>query len=260
MPLLSATGRKSVALAPALPINCHPLSKWVQFRRGQFSIVAGAPGSGKSLVATNIAIQSRVPTLFFSADSDEYTVRTRALAILTGQKLDIIEEQIKQPGGADYYAQKLSAVDAADFCFRSDIDLDFIVHRLNAYSELRGEPPHLVIVDNLTNSVIDTDNEYSELRSICRELQLIARDTNAHVMALHHVKGIHEQAEKRSVSIGLGSLQYNLGKIPEIVLGINRPTDSTVNMSVPKNRSGKSDIDFLIDLDYTTATLSGFTR
>jgi hypothetical protein len=262
MPLLSATGRKSTTLAPALPIFLAPLSNYVCFRRGQFSILAGSPGTGKSVVATNIAIQSPlVPTLFFSADSDEFTVRMRALAISTGAKLDDVEKNTKDSTWVEHYNNDvLPSINHVDWCFRSDIDLDFIVKRINAYGEIRGEAPHLVVVDNLTNSVNDTDNEYSELRTTCRDLQVIARETGAHILALHHVKGIHEQAEKRATPISLGSLQYNLGKIPEIVIGINSPSDGVLNCSVPKNRAGRAGVEFYLDMDLSRATVNGFVR
>ena len=258
MALLSATNRKAATLAPALPINLHPLSRYVKFRQGQMSMIAASPGAGKSVMATNIAVRCNVPVLFFSADSDEYTVRQRVLAILTGQTLEAVESGLKDPQWFEYFGQQILAADHIDWDFTADIDADYITKRLKAYCELREDWPKLIVVDNLGNSVVDMDNEYSELRSMMRELKATAGITQAHVMVLHHVKGFHELENNRATPISTGSLQYNLGKIPEIVLGLNRPTDSEVNLSVPKNRGGKSDLQLPLLLDYSRSTIEGF--
>jgi hypothetical protein len=257
VPLLSTT-RRAAVLSPPLPVP-HSLfaGNGLSFRRGQFSLMASAPGVGKSVFATNLSIRTRVPVLFFSADSDEWTVRTRACAILSGTQLDDIEKNLNDEAWEAFYADKLAAANHIDWCYQSDIDLEFLVLRLQAHAELRGDYPHLIVVDNLGNTVADQDNEYAELRGTCRELQRIARSTNAHILALHHVKGAKENGVQ---PIGLGDLLGNIGKISEVVLGMNRlPGDpNAVNISVAKNRGGKSQQQIRMPLDYATATLGGF--
>ena len=46
----------------------------IKFRRGQVCMVAAAPNAGKSMFALVYAIKAKVPTLFFSADTDTATV------------------------------------------------------------------------------------------------------------------------------------------------------------------------------------------
>lgn len=255
MPVLSAT-RKAVALAPPLPIANRRLAEiGLAFRRGQFSILAAAPGVGKSVFATNLALHTPVPTLFFSADSDEWTVRTRACSILSKIVLTQVEKHLVEDKWEAHYADLLRQVDHVDWSYRTDIELDFIVDRMNAHAEQRGEYPQLIIVDNLGNTVIDQDNEYAELRGTCRELQRIARSTNAHVMALHHVKGAKENGHQ---PITLGDLLGNLGKIPEQVLGLCRSGEDTVTLTAPKNRGGKSGISMQLGLHYPTAIVEGY--
>ena len=254
MPLLSAP-RRTAALAPPLPIhNSVFQTAGITLRSGQFSILAAAPGVGKTLVATNLAIRLGVGVLYFSADSDEWTVRQRACSVLTGVKLSDVEHQLGEPAWDDYYADQLRQLDHVDWCYQSDIDMEFIVKRLFAYAELRHSWPALIVVDNLANTIVDSDNESSELRTACRELQRIARTTRSHVMALHHVKGAKESGDKQ---IGLGDLLYNIGKVPETILGLHRENGGVV-ISIPKNRGGRSGGAVPLPVDYERATVAGW--
>jgi hypothetical protein len=111
------------------------------------------------------------------------------------------------------------------------------------------------VVDNLGNSVQDQDNEYAELRAICRELQRIARSTNAHILGLHHVVGSKENGDS---PVSLGDVMGKISKIPEQVLGLSRNGENSVILSVPKNRGGKAGMQIAMPLHYPTATLGGF--
>ena len=255
MPLLSAP-RRTAQLAPPLQINNQSFNNaGLKLRQGQFSLLAAAPGVGKSLVATNIALRLNTGVLYFSADTDEWTVRQRACSVLTGAKLTETEKNLEDPAWDEFFLTKLRAADHIDWCYRTDIEMEFIVDRLFAYAELRHEWPALVVVDNLGDMVVDQDNEGSELRSACRELKRVARTTKAHVMGLCHVNGPKENGDK---PIGLGDLIQKIGKVPEVVLGMHRE-DGAVQLSVPKQRGGKSGIQFPLPVDYTTATVGGFS-
>jgi hypothetical protein len=255
MPVLSAT-RKATTLSPPLPVsNAAFAQAGIAFRRKQFSIVAAAPGVGKTLLATNLSIRTPVPTLYFSADSDEWTVKQRACSILSGTPLSAVEQQLNDETWDAYYTDKLRAADHVDWCFQPDIEVEFIVERLFAHAELRGEFPQLIIVDNIGNTVVDQDNESAELRAACREMQRIARTTGAHVMALAHVKGAKENG---NLPINLGDLLYNIGKIPEVVLGLHREQGETYTVTVPKQRGGKAGMSVPVGVDYNTAIVGGF--
>jgi hypothetical protein len=267
MPLLSAS-RKATVLAPPLPVTNSVFAQHgLVFRRGQLSLVAAAPSVGKTLLAANLSIRtpasSAVPggpprgNLYFSADSDEWTVKQRACSILTGVKLNTVEQQLGEDSWDQFYTDTLRLADHVDWCYQTDIDPEFIVQRIFSYAELRGDFPQLIVVDNLGNTVVDQDNEGSELRAICRELQRLARITGAHVMGLHHVTGPKENGLQ---PIFLGDLLYKLGKIPEQVLGMNwiDVQRSGLNVTVPKFRGGKGGISFQLPVDYTTATVGGF--
>lgn len=251
-----STPKNITELAPALVVpNSHFQRAGFVQRRGQFSIIAAAPGVGKTILATNLAVQASVPTLYFSADSDEFTVLTRAAAILTGHTLDEIERNLEDDSWADYYAKILSRADHVDWCYNSDIDPEFIALRVQAYAEMQGEYPWLIVVDNLGNTVVEQDNEASELKATCRELQRLARLTGAHVIGTHHVTGPKESGW---TEIGLGDLLYKIGKISEQVIGLHHYSQAELYLNIAKNRGGRSGFGFPVGIDYARATIDGF--
>jgi hypothetical protein len=259
MAQLSAPRSTAHALATPLPVSNRLLnSRGIAFRRGQFSMLAAAPSVGKSVFATNLAVFTKVPTLIFSADSDEWTVKTRVCSILTGHELNNVEENLndEDSGWEGWYQQQLRQSDHIDFSYRTDIEMDYVVWRMAAYAEVWGDYPELTIVDNLGNTVGEGD-EFAELRLNCRELQRVARTTGSHVMGLHHVVGAKENGYDE---IGLGDLMGKLGKIPELVLGMNwiKGQDGVVNLTVPKNRGGKGRFSVQLGMDYSRATIEGY--
>jgi hypothetical protein len=55
-------------------------------------MIAAAPNAGKSMFALIYAIKAKVPTLFFSADTDIATVMMRAASHLSGHSQLTVEE------------------------------------------------------------------------------------------------------------------------------------------------------------------------
>jgi hypothetical protein len=58
--------------------------KGTRFLRGQLCLICAGPGTGKSAFVLTYAPLAKVPTLYFSADSDAFTQLSRSLSILTG--------------------------------------------------------------------------------------------------------------------------------------------------------------------------------
>lgn len=248
--------RRSASLATPLPVPNRVLQRnGIHLRRGQSSLLCAAPGVGKTIFANNLAVFTPVESLYFSADSDEWTVKQRICAILTGTPLEQVDQQLNDETWDAYYTQVLTGVDHIDWCYQSDIEPEFIVRRLDAHCEQWGDYPDLIVVDNLGDTYDDSGDEYAALRSSVRELKRIARFTNAHVMGLHHVVGAKENGDK---PIWLGDLIGKIGKIPEIVLGLYRPTHDQLNLTVAKNRGGKANMELQLGVDYARARMGGF--
>lgn len=254
MPALS---RPTAPFPDPLPARCEFLrNAGVVVRSGQFSLLAAASGVGKTLMAVNYALWTGVPTVYFSADSDESTVRLRVNAALTGQPQAKVEADIRSGGWADYYLGVVKQADHVDWCYRSDLDIDFITNRLKSHREVWGSYPALIVVDNLLNTVAAPD-AFGELGEVCQDLQVIARKTGAHVLALHHVTGAKEDGWQ---PIWQSDLLGKLAKWPEIVLGLCRQSGSYLTLTVAKNRGGPSGSEHSVYVDYEKATIGGFDR
>ena len=77
------------------------------FMRAQTTVIAGEPGTLKSQLATWMLSQWNVPSLYFSADTDEHTATTRLIGAITG---DAVVEASKalRTGNGGYYEDALA--------------------------------------------------------------------------------------------------------------------------------------------------------
>ena len=70
--------------------------KKITFRRSSIQMIAGPPGSMKTVMMLNIVDKMGpvVPTLYHSSDSDDFTMATRVLSMKTGLTTEESEEII----------------------------------------------------------------------------------------------------------------------------------------------------------------------
>ena len=216
-------------------------TKEIKFRRGQVCMVAAAPNAGKSMFSLVYAIKAKVPTLFFSADTDTATVMMRASAHIAGHTQQTVENQISiNPKAYDEALQQISHI---QWVFDSSPNLDDIESEIKAYIELYGIAPQLIVVDNLMNVVAETDNEWAGLRQIMMELHDMARKTDSCVMVLHHVS---EQTEYGSTTEPphRRAIQGKVSQLPALILTLGyNPFEHTLRVAAVKNRFGKHSVD-----------------
>ena len=225
-------------------INATPLPdvwkdlalKQIKFRRGQVCMVAAAPNAGKSMFALIYAVKAKVPTLFFSADTDTATVMMRAASHLSGHSQLLVEGNLTS--NRHYYDKHLDNMSNIQFVFDSSPSLDDIELEIKAYVELFGVPPELIVVDNLMNVVAESDNEWAGLRAIMVDFHDMARKTEACVMVLHHVS---EQSEygKTTFPPARRAIHGKVSQLPALILTLGfDPLDGTLKVAPVKNRFG----------------------
>ncbi|MFD8088955.1 AAA family ATPase [Streptomyces malaysiensis] len=217
----------------------------VEFRRGEFSIVAAGPGTGKSLFALNLAMYGNLPCMYWSADSGAATQLSRSTAIITGDNVKTIKRKLVDDDFGDYVGA-LGQRWWVRFNYNarpapSDLERD-----LASYHEVFGCYPHLCVVDNITNVDAgpsgDAESFTFGLEGMCEYLNDMARETKAHVTALHHVVGEYSDGLK---PIPLSGVKGKIGRVPSLILTIHKEVDgmggSILHVSPVKNREGMVD-------------------
>jgi hypothetical protein len=205
-------------------------------RRGQFLLIAGQPGAGKSAFALWWIARMKLRTLYFMADSDEFTTITRIGAILTGLEVDDIGEAIES-GNTAFIEDDLDECNI-QFCFDSGPTLQDIADEIDAYVELWDAFPELICIDNAMNVEAEMGEEHAGLRLVFKETHRMARETGAAVVMLHHVR---EEGSPRRPPPRSG-IQGKTSQLPERILTVAFDSNENTFMFAPvKNRSGKQD-------------------
>lgn len=217
--------------------------KGTTLRRGQLCLICAGPGTGKSAFVLAYALKSKVPTLYFSADSDAFTQLSRSVSILSGQTLDKSTRAVRDADLGDV-ADELDELPIR-FNYKASPSLDIIEECLEAYNALYEDYPALIVVDNITNVRTDSgdsDDPFSGLESLMDYLHEMARETGSCVIGLHHVTGPHNDGDK---PIPLSGIKGQIGRVPEMIMTLHRVANEFgpdhLNISTVKNRGGKSD-------------------
>jgi hypothetical protein len=228
-------GEHSGELLPAVWKEVPP------FVRGQLGLVVAGPGTGKSAFILSYALRARVPTIYFSADSDSHTQLTRSTSILTGWPMQKSAEAVRR-GDLNGATEQLEELPIR-FSYSAGPTLDHIEATIQAYDALYEDYPALIVVDNITNVRTDSqdDDPFSGLEALMDYLHELARETGSSVVGLHHVTGSYNNGDQ---PIPLSGVKGQIARVPELVLSLHRSRSYGVdllNVSTLKNRSGRMD-------------------
>jgi hypothetical protein len=237
--LLQSSRVRGSAGEPLPPVFTALENKGIIYRKGQLCLICAGPGTGKSGFALTHALKSRVPSMYYSADSDAFVQLQRSISIETGSLLEDSAKAILE-GALDKVNVDFSDIPIR-FSYDASPNLDEIEDSIESYSEVYGTFPDLIIVDNITNVRTDSsdgDDPFSGLESLMDYLHTMARATEACVVGLHHVTGPYNDANK---PIPLSGVKGQITRVPEMVLTLFKPGPDTLGVSAVKNRGGKAD-------------------
>ena len=217
------------------------------FRRGQTSLICAAPGGGKSAIATHLALFQdysgdghMVPTMYFSADSDESTLGDRATAAIVGKDTYTVHDLLKNDHEPTWHAQE-EATNHVWMNFDSSPSIDNIYNEVDAYCYSTGDYPHYIVIDNIMNvraaesgSGMGGENLYAAMEAF----HTLARLTGAHVMVLHHVTGEFTNGD---VVIPRSGIMGKIDKVPRLILTLYKAGEGLMGISVVKNSNGPQD-------------------
>jgi hypothetical protein len=217
----------------------------VHFRRGWVHLIAGAPGGGKSALATFMALNmdetgfgDRIPTLYISPDNDKMTFGKMALAPALHSHTSVAEEKLIA-GDEEAYAALDEATDHLWVNFQAAPSPSDIGQELDAFATVYGEWPGLVIIDNLMDINGDGGgyDERTTQDAMLDWFKRKARETGAAFIVLCHVTGQYTDGLE---PIPRSGLINKIDKRPQLVGTLYRVDDNILGFCVVKNRSGRA--------------------
>lgn len=203
------------------------------FYRGALSVLAGPPGSGKTISALNFVNQIAVPTLYISNDSTHYTIINRVFSMLTGQDMSVGSKIIE--ANPELASRRLAKWSHVRWDFSSAPDVEEIVHHGEAFRELYGEYPHLTVVDILMNVEHEGVAEQNYWR-LMPALKEVASEQKTAMLAVHHTS----EAAKCDPCPPKSAIMGKANQLPELIITQVMQNDKML-YAVVKNRNGRSD-------------------
>ena len=210
-------------------------SAGVEIRRGELTMIAAAPGQGKSSFALAVALSCDAPVLYISADTNGRTQSIRALSMLTGRRQDDMDVALDTNN--DWCSAELRRAGHIRWSFESSPTLDEIEEELLAFIEAHGEPPALLVVDNASDVTLEGNgDEWAVLRELMRSLKWMARHYDTAVLALHHTS----ETFKGNPCPPRSSVQGKVNAVPALILTL-ASTQGWLAVCPVKNRTGWAD-------------------
>lgn len=192
----------------------------------------------KTILALNLVDRISVPTLYFSSDSDDFTMASRVLAMKSGETVEVTEEWTRSE--VDRSQRILEAFDHVRWSFNSGPSLDHMELIADAYAEVNGEYPHMVVIDIM----MDVDYEGVDQQNywaLSNELKALARKWMAAVLIVHHSsEGVEgKPCPPRSAIMGKAN------QLPVLILTLAPEIvgdETHLLVAIVKNRFGTADL------------------
>jgi predicted ATP-dependent serine protease len=198
-------------------------------------MIAAPPGVGKSTFALALAVNAKVPTLYFSADTLAHTMSLRLLAMLTNKPTSEIEPLMEDD--KDWASEILARADHIMWEFDSAPSLKDIEDAVKASRERRGDDVQLIVLDNAVDVTMESGgDEYGALRTLMRELKWWARETGAAFVVCHHTS----EAAQGNPCPPRSALHGKIAQTPSLILTLHSQVGLMAVCAV-KNRYGPAD-------------------
>lgn len=234
---LAKTLRQEGNRGEALPeVFTSFTARGIKFRRGSLCMIAGVPGSRKTQLALALADSWKVPTLYISNDSDETTVATRLIARRMRVNAERVEERMQLD--PKWAATMLTDTDHVKWSFNPNPSLPEIEEELEAFNEIFGSPPALLVVDVLMKVNYAEDSEHGTALRIVDYLAGLARDFSTCVILVHHCS----EAIKGNPVPPREAIQQKVSQLPALILNVApEPWSDNLAVCAVKNRHGEQD-------------------
>jgi hypothetical protein len=220
--------------ADPIPVP-FPAPDQYEVRPGHVVLLVGAPGAGKSVTGLLWGVTAH-PSVVASLDTDVGTQYARLGSHLSKVPYrELRSDPMRLREALMPYEKSLPWI--IDYDPGQDWD-----GLLNAAKEFYGQPPRLVVVDNLLNFAPETG--YEKLREAVRGFVRLAREHGTVVLLLHH-------DFNANVDGAIPRSEYKLEKEPDSVLYLRDSGGGNdyvpdrgkgMTIAVTKNRHGPMDV------------------
>lgn len=246
--------RGAVGNEPLPPAFASWVSQGIKFRRASVSMLAGLPGSHKTRLMLNAVVNMTVSTLAFSTDSTQDTIASRLLAIATRTPTSVTEEWLRTE--PEKCKRLLAQYDFLRWEFMPDPTMDDLWLSAYAYHEMEGRYPEQIVVDIASDVGHDTGgDEWANLRDLMRQSKVLARETGAHVLLVHHCAdspGTKKPCPRRS------DIHGKIAAIPEVIVTCGLDASDGLHVACVKNRHAKASADAEIRIPMTLDAATSF--
>lgn len=208
-------------------------------RQNEMVMIAGRPGHQKSGFALWLTAQWGLPTLYFSADMSPFQASMRLACMKAGRTLEQMERGLAV-GSVDI--DELLGDLPITFSFGKPITFPAIEHNVEAFVELWGDYPAVMVFDNLMDFEAG-ESDYAAQMAILQDLDAIKSDLGCTVVVLHHATDKGKMAiEHPELPPPRSEIKGGLAEKPELTLGVAlNPLNLTYNIATLKQRMGPSD-------------------
>lgn len=246
----SRIGRMGEPLPLAFPTFGNPNNRVVH-RRGATSMIAGQPGSFKSVLALNMLVtwaREDCTAIYFSADSDEFTVGKRVSGIITGTDTHVVERAMLSGRFGLQYGDEIRNLLSQRVRFEyTMLDLDRITDRLDSFEHAFGSYPDVAFIDNLINYA-DSATDWGMMIDFTRDLDSVARERKMHICVLHHAS----EGFPRGVPLPSAAIQGKVTQIPRMVLttaaeGLALMVTCVKNSNGPQYPNASHHMNFIVE-------------
>lgn len=223
-----------------------PFPSWeerrIRVRRSSVHVWAGPSASFKTMTMMNAVMNMKVPTIYFSTDSDEATMASRMLAIVTGTTAEQCEGWLNPNSShLERAAQLLAPYDYIRWDFAPSLTLDDIWNGVFAYATMEGCWPDQIVVDIVSDVYMEGHkDEWSMLKELMRQGKMLARETGAAVHLVHHVSDAWHPTAERPVP-SKGDVLGKVSGIPVLMMNFAPGGEGEILAACVKNRFAKCD-------------------
>jgi len=223
-----------------------PFASWeaerIRIRRQSVHVWAGPSAAFKSMTMMNAIMNMKVPTIYFSTDSDDSTMASRMLGILTGVSSEETESWLN-PNSAHLprATELLAPYDYIRWDFAPGLSLDDVWNGAYAYATMEGCWPDQIVIDIVSDLYLQGHkDEWSMLKELMRQGKIIARETGAAVHLVHHVSDAWHPTANAPVP-SKGDVLGKVSSIPVLMMNFAPGQDGEILAACVKNRFAKCD-------------------